>query len=156
MRELTLIEVYHPEFIDNEWQRVDHPTVRPIQQGAPELGWEGDNRLVVYLHKPSQTFMLWRLEHDGEYRAVAKLPPGASITPQSVNTCIRNLVRIDSRRGFDALADVEQEMAVQEQRIITARQEWISDFADKFHAALAWSHLPGVTHTRVRHARRKG
>ena len=156
MRELTLLGVYHPEFMDNEWQRVDHPTVEPLQRGNPTLGWDGDPRLVVYLHKPSQTFMLWRLENDNEYRAVAKLPPGASITPESMNACIRNLIRIDSRRGFNPLDDVEASMAAQDKAAESHRQAFIADFADKFHAALAWSHLPGVSHTRIRNARRKG
>lgn len=156
MRELTFARVMHPEFIDNEWVRVDHPVTDPIQDGAPDLGWEGDSRLVVYLHKPTQRFVLWRLEHDGEYRPTARLPEGASITPGSVNELIRNLVRIDQRRGFDPGLDV---VTKENARIVAqdkTRREWAADFADKFHAALAWSHLPGVHHTRLRQARRKG
>lgn len=154
-RELTLSAIYHPEFMGQEWQRVDHPTIAPIQRGEGTLGWEGDERLVVYLHKPSQSFMLWRLEHDGEYRPVAKLPPNASITPASVNTLIRNLVRIDQRRGFNPLADIEADMAAQDKAQAQRRQEWTAEFADKFRAALAWSHLPGFHHTRPRFARRR-
>lgn len=156
MRELTLSHVIHPEFIDNEWIRVDHPILNPIQDGAAELGWEGDIRLVVYLHKPTQTFVLWRLETDGEYRPTAQLPPGASISPESVNKLIRNLVRTDRQRGFNPGLDVikrENAQIVAQHKVF---QDASAEFADKFHAAMAWSHLPGVSHTRPRFARRKG
>jgi hypothetical protein len=74
-RELTLSTVYHPEHMDGGWQRVDHPTVEPFQKGAPDLGWEGDPRLVVYLCNPTKQFVLWRLEHDDEYRRVVVRTP---------------------------------------------------------------------------------
>lgn len=143
-RELTLATVTHPQFIDGGWIRVDHPTLDPLTQGEPTLGWEGDNRLVVYLHQPTQTFTLWRLEHDGEYRPVAKLPEGASITPESVNRLVSRLVEVDQRRGFDPYADVIRTQAIADRRAASDRQSWVSDFADKFHFALARTHLPGI------------
>ncbi len=104
-RELTLIRVDHPLNIDgDQWLRVDHPTLDPLTQGAPTLGWEGDPRLVVYLHGASKTFVLWRLEHDGEYRAVAALP--GEITPENINRLCARLVEIDTRSGFDAGQEV--------------------------------------------------
>lgn len=148
-RELTLTSVYHPEFID-DWQLVDHPTCRPLVNGAPDLGWEGDPRLAVYLHNESKTFVLWRLEAHGEYMPVARLQPGAPITPGSINSLIRNLIRIDSRRGFDALTEVEQAQTAHNAAIDTERREAVISMADKLHFGLAHSHLPGVDVTRPR------
>jgi type I restriction enzyme M protein len=60
----------------------------------------------VYLHNESKTFVLWRLEHDGEYRPACQLPPGQEITPGNISRLIQNLIRIDNRRGFDPAAAV--------------------------------------------------
>lgn len=143
-RELTLVGVHHPEFIDNDWQLVDHPTVRPIADGASDLGWEGDSRLAVYLCKPTQQFVLWRLEHDGEYRPVAQLPSGQAITPESVNRLCRRLVEIDQRRGFDPYQDVISTLEVAERTQRAEQTELISAAADKLLFGLSRSHLPGV------------
>ncbi len=141
-RELTLTSVEHPLFIDGDWIRVDHPTVKPLHDGAADLGWDGDPRLVIYLHQPSQVFVLWRLEADNTYRPVARIPD--AITPESMNTLIRRLVEVDQRRGFDPYADVVTKQnrleAVAEQR----RHDRSVDFADKFHFALSRTHLPGI------------
>lgn len=149
-RELTLHTVHHPLFIDNEWMLVEHPTVAPLQDGAPDLGWEGDPRLAVYLHKPTQTFVVWRLESNGEYLPVARFGIGQEITPASINQTIRDLIRVDSRRGFDPYADViarQDEVARDQAREQAA---YISDFADKLLYGLSRSHLPGIDVTRVR------
>lgn len=143
-RELTILAVHHPEFIGNDWQLVTHPTIAPLQQGAPDLGWEGDARLAVYLCKPTQQFVLWRLEGDNEYRPVAQLPAGASITPDSVNKLCRRLVEIDQRRGFDPYQDVISSIQKEEQAQEAAQQERVSEVADKLLFGLSRSHLPGV------------
>lgn len=143
-RELTLTAVHHPEFIGDEWQLVDHPTVQPIADGAPDLGWEGDARLAVYLCKPTQQFVLWRLEADNEYRPVAQLPSGQAITPESVNRLCRRLVEIDQRRGFDPYLDVIGTIEKVEKAEAAAQSERISEVADKLLFGLSRSHLPGV------------
>jgi hypothetical protein len=143
-RELTLTAVHHPEFIGDDWQLVDHPTVRPISDGAPDLGWEGDARLAVYLCKPTQQFVLWRLEADNEYRPVAQLPSGQPITPDSVNRLCRRLVEIDQRRGFDPYLDVITSIEKAEKDQAQAQQERIVQVADKLLFGLSRSHLPGI------------
>ncbi len=143
-RELTILAVHHPEHIGNDWQLVTHPTVAPLQDGAPDLGWEGDNRLAVYLCKPTQQFVLWRLEQDNEYRPVAQLPAGASITPDSVNKLCRRLVEIDQRRGFDPYLDVIQAIEKDEKEQADVQRERIGEVADKLLFGLSRSHLPGV------------
>lgn len=149
-RELTYAAVYHPEMIDGEWALVDHPTVRPLQNGDATLGWEGDTRLAVYLHLPSKTFMIWRLENDTTYRPVARLEPGAEITPASMCSAIRNLIRIDQRRGFVPLDEVEKVMALKAKHAETDRKDALDEFADKLHFGLAHSYLPGVDIVRPR------
>lgn len=149
-RELTLTTVYHPEHMEGGWQRVDHPTVAPFQDGAPDLGWEGDSRLVVYLCLPTQQFVLWRLEHDGEYRPVATLPSGASITPGNVNSVIERLIAADTRRGADAYTKIMKSIDDYERAQEVDRQAWLGDVADHLLWGLANSHLPGIDITRPR------
>ena len=154
VRELTLPGVVrHPEFIDGgTWRLVDHPTVRPLQDGASDLGWDGDPRLAVYLHLESETFVLWRLEASGEYLPVGRFGLGADITPASINATIRRLIEVDSRRGFDPYTDVIGKLAAQEATTAQTRQDALGEFADKFLYGLSRSHLPGVDITRVRNA----
>lgn len=147
-REVTLLGVHHPEFIDGEWERVDHPVVGPFADGAPDLGWEGDTRLVVYLHNPSKTFVLWRYEHDGQYRPVQPLP--YNLTPASVNETITNLIRTDQRRGFDAYQEVVDSQAAYDRAAANETKDRISDFADKLLYGLSRSHMPGVDVTVLR------
>ncbi len=150
VRELTLTTVRHPQFIGNDWQLVDQPTVRPLTDGAPELGWEGDPRLAVYLHKPAQAFVLWRLEANGEYMPVGHFGLGADITPAGINQTIRRLIEVDSRRGFDPGADVIGRIQADEAAAEKDRHAALEQFADKFLFGLSRSHLPGIDITRVR------
>lgn len=148
VREETLLTVWHPEFIGNDWQRVDHPVLAPLHNGAPDLGWEGDQRLVVYLHKPSQTFVLWRLEADGQYSPCMNLP--YTLSPQAVNETIRRLIDHDTRRGFDAYQSIIDAQELADRHREQDRMDAIVQFADKLHYGLSRSHLPGVWATRVR------
>ena len=144
-RELTLLNVVHPDTQDNgAWLRVDHPVLAPLFDGAPDLGWEGDSRLVVYLHLEAQTFCLWRLEANGEYMPVAHMPAGASLTNESVNKLITRLVEIDQRRGFDPYADVIATQDRVDAEAEARRKEWLSEFCDKFLFGAARQHLPGL------------
>ncbi len=143
LREATLLGVTHPEFIDEgAWQRVDHPVLSPLVEGNADYGWAGDERLVVYLHLESKTFVLWRLEHDAEYRTVAQL--SGTITPENVNRLCKRLVEVDTRRGFDAYQDVVGAQEAQDRAQAVEREAWVSQFADKLLFGLARSHLPGV------------
>ena len=150
VREQTLTTVIHPEYIGNDWQLVNHPTVRPLTDGTPELGWEGDPRLAVYLHKPAQAFVLWRLEANGEYMPVGHFGLGEDLTPAGINQTIRRLIEVDSRRGFDPGADVIGRVQADERAEEADRQAALEQFADKFLFGLSRSHLPGVDITYVR------
>jgi hypothetical protein len=153
VRELTIASVYHPEYLfDGALMRVDHPTVRPLVEGEPTLGWEGDPRLVIYLHLRVERFVLYRLEADGEYRGVAQLPAGAEITPESMNKLIARLVAVDTRRGYDAMTDLDKAEASVLRAKATDYQAELEQVADALHFGLARSHLPGIHHTRIRNA----
>lgn len=141
-REVTLLGVVHPLEIEGGWIRVDHPVLKPLSKGNPEAGFEGDERLVVYLHQPSETFVLWRLESDGEYRTVAAL--NGTINPENVNRLCTRLVEIDQRRGFDAYEDVMDAMDAEDAKRDARIAELASSFSDKLMFGLARSHLPGV------------
>ena len=71
-------------------------------------------------------------------------------TAASINSLIRNLVRIDSRRGFDAGAEVEAAQDAHNVALDQARRENVAAMADKLHYGLAHSHLPGVDISRPR------
>jgi hypothetical protein len=144
VRELTIVKVAHPEHIGNEWLLVDHPVIRPLQDGEPTLGWEGDSRLAVYLHKPSKTFVLWRLESNGEYLPISNYGIGESITPGTVNETIRDLIRTDSRRGFDPGADVFAKLDARDAENEYQHRQRVGATADKLLFALSKSHLPGI------------
>ena len=144
-RELTLLTVLHPDTIDGgEWVRVDHPVLAPLFDGAPDLGWEGDSRLVVYLHVQAQAFALWRLEADNEYRPVAHFTPGKSLTPEAVNGLIQRLVEIDQRRGFNPYDDVTAAQDKADAVAEANRQAWLREFCDKMLFGLARQHMPGI------------
>lgn len=144
-REVTILGNVHPEFLENgTLLRVDHPTVDPLTSGAPTLGWDGDSRLAIYLHLQSQRFILYRLESDGEYRGIARLPIGAEITPASINSLITRLIEIDSRRGFDPGADVEKAQAKAEKARLANLSAQIAEVGDKLHFGLARQYLPGI------------
>lgn len=150
IREETLLTVDHPEFIDGQWQRVDHPTCAPLQDGLPTVGWEGDPRLVVYLCLPTKQFVLWRLEATNEYLPVCALPSGGEITVQNIARLCARLVEIDTRRGHDAHQSVMDAIDTYERHQETDRQAWLGDVADRLLFGLANSHLPGISITRPR------
>ena len=152
MRELTLATVIHPDFLeDGTLMLVDHPTVAPLQDGAPDLGWEGDNRFAIYLHLADQRFIVYRLEHDNEYRGFARLPVGAELTPESINSLIGRIIAGDTRRGADPVGDIVRAQAAWERDRVREQTAQIADIADKLHWGLARSHLPGLDITRPRH-----
>ena len=123
---------------------------RPLTEGEPSLGWEGDSRLVIYLHLKNQNFVLFRLEADNDYKPIAKLPTGRPLDQAQINSLIVNLIKHDHRRGFDPYEEI---MAAQEKiRADEAqvRADQMAQLGDKIHWGLARSYLPGIDITRPR------
>lgn len=105
MRELTLTtnEIAHPQTLpDGSAVWIESGIREKLQQGAPELGWEGDPRLEVYLG-PGNCLYVWRLEGDGAYRLVSRSKPGVGLDER----LIHHLVSHDTRRGVDPKDSVD-------------------------------------------------
>ena len=124
--------------------RVDHPTVRPLSEGAPDLGWEADPRWAIYLHLQDKRFVVYRLEHDNEYRGFARLPEGQELTPESINQLILRIIAGDSRRGADPVAEIVRAQAEWQRDRDRENRAFIGDLADKLMWALSRQHLPGL------------
>lgn len=106
VREITYApgELIHPTVKDgrNLWISPEvERLIHKLHYGDPTLGWEGDPRLALY--RDGESWVLERLEADGQYRVVCRSRPGLSLDER----LIQRLVEHDHRRGFDpsTLAD---------------------------------------------------
>lgn len=100
MREATLTNLVHPEFVDGRqlWIEPDVAGVlHRLHYGDPTKGWEGDPRLAVYYDPRAKVWELTRYEADGQYRLVARSKPGVRFNESLIDA----LVARDVRRGFD-------------------------------------------------------
>jgi hypothetical protein len=132
--------VPHPEFLELGGHlalvRVDHPVLRPVFHGAPDLGWEGDHRLAVYSWPARNSFVLVRLERDGEYSIVTAQQSVQMLSPGDVNRMIRWLVSHDATKGFDAAKAVLEADA----RAEAAAEQRVAEWAEEEMAPrLAWA-----------------
>lgn len=156
MRELTLVGVAHPEFLEEgQYLLVDHPITAPLTEGDPTLGWEGDSRLAIYLHLENKNFVLFRLEHDNEYRAVARLPEGRVLDQQQMNLLIKRLVEHDVRRGFDPYQEIVKTQEAIEKDLRRNQHDQNIELGDKLHWAFAHSYVPGFDICRPRQVPKK-
>ena len=137
----------HPEFLalGDELAMVlvqDQPdATRPIVFGSPSHGWGGDPRMAVYYDprggRDQGAYVIARLCDDGEYRLIMEMRANdRPLSPAGVNLVVRRLVEIDSRRGFDAHADVvaHNDRVEAEQR--RRNDEWVTE---EIAPRLAWA-----------------
>lgn len=115
-RELTLARVVHPDHLvigDCHLTLIDDPLVAPIGDGYAPLGWEGDRRLALYVDRRRGSWVLVRLEADQQYRIAARTDVVAqALAPVDiVGHLISFLVTHDSRRGYDAVAEIDRHNA---------------------------------------------
>lgn len=124
----------HPDFIEGAAVLVDQTAMddllRRLQHGDPTRGWEGDPRLVLAYHKPSQTWELHRAEGGG-YSLVARSKPGMPFPGNIIDA----LVERDGRRGFDAKKYVDDHNAAQRKAEEAAQTAYNTQFAER----LAWA-----------------
>lgn len=139
--EPTLARVDHPETLRvdsidgvTHLQRVDHPAVRPLQDGLPAVGWEGDTRLCMYVDLRANVWVLMRLEADFQYRTVTVSPMGRQLNDEEINKLCLRLVLHDTRRGFKPKEAVDAHNASVDKEKKAASDEHIEQVADK----LAW------------------
>lgn len=96
--------------------------IRKLHYGDPTAGWEGDERLSLWLVE-GDVWELWRVEEDGREVIVCRSKPG-----EDIQGLIPFLVQHDMRRSrnpfdlnkFIADADRAQEDAANEQAAIAA------------------------------------
>jgi hypothetical protein len=118
------------------------PTLKPIWEGDPLLGWEGDERLRVYVCPRRVTWELVRLEANGSYSSLVRFVEGAFRLPEMVGQWVIWLVTHDGRRGFDMLAAQDAEEAkVEHDREQTFTEKLTEEIQPQLRSAL---HKDGV------------
>lgn len=99
----------HPDWLVIGRRRlrlVDDPVTRPIQDGHPTLGWDGDARMALYIDTLAGEWVLVRLEFDEVYRITTSTSFMAQHLSATdvVGQLIVWLIDHDGRRGFDPYA----------------------------------------------------
>jgi hypothetical protein len=66
-----------PELHNGELLWVNRDVVDKITYGDPVIGWEGDDRLAVFLEcRNPEIWAIYRLEDDNKWRHVVRTEPG--------------------------------------------------------------------------------
>lgn len=140
MRENTLGRVHHPDPLlvagRAPLTRIDDPVAARCQKGDPTFGWEGDERLQLYLDQRAREWVLVRLEHDGVYRVTLTAPAGFHSAFDVVAEMVLALVRTDVRRGFDPHAEVVASHERVDRAREAAHRELVEETADRMASAL--------------------
>lgn len=114
MREATLTAVRFPDQLRVEAGRgparvvhlVDDPIVDRLRDGDPVFGWDGDNRLALYLDVPAGMWELWRYEATGVLEVVTRFPTDRYSATAIIPAAILWLREHDTRRSFDPFVAV--------------------------------------------------
>ena len=113
------------------------PTLRPLWEGDPTLGWEGDTRLRVYVCPNRASWELVRYEANGTYSSLCRFVEGTYRVPEMVGQWLIWLVTHDGRRGFDVLAAQDAEEAkVEHDREQTFTEKLTEEIEPRFNHAL--------------------
>lgn len=100
--ESTVGRVDHPVLLDGG-VLIDDAVADRLQRGDPTVGWEGDPRLALYLHRGRRQWELWRLEVDGRYRPSVTLSTEGRRGIDAVGELLVWLVTHDGRRGYKVI-----------------------------------------------------
>ena len=119
----------HPEVHEGRLLWIDRDIVAKIQGGDPVLGWEGDDRLAVYLEAETPdgpVWALWRLEEDNVYRHVVRTEPGVPFDERVIHWLIAHDKR---RKGPDFNLDeiVKKHNDQIDAKIEADRNEYIAE-----------------------------
>lgn len=145
-RENHLGRVVHPDPLRlgvRTLELIDDPLVRPLQDGYPPLGWEGDPRMALYVDRRTRQFLLVRLEHDGVYR-IEKTTTPVSATIGVVDLVARliaDVVAEDHHRGHDpytAVTAANDRVEAEADRHI---EEWAADQAHRLRRAFGYGRI---------------
>jgi hypothetical protein len=134
-REATLGRVDHPDPLrldtGRELELIVDPLADKLAKGDSILGWEGDERLALYVDRRGRTWELFRLEHDGLYRGVMRFPAEQWRGPDVVAEMIVQLIASDTRRGFDPFAAIERHQTELERAKAAEREAFYDEAADR-------------------------
>lgn len=141
--------VDHPTFLRfgaDLLAHVEDPTVEPIRAGHLAFGWEGDQRLGLYVNARRARWELCRLEADGSYRSILRVPDTMSAT-DLVGFVVGWLVTHDVRRGYDPLDEIVAHEKAKERAEDSAWADESLQLADQLHHSLLKDigHLEGGT-----------
>lgn len=129
-RETTYDRVAHPDVLTigkRSLLLVDEPLTRPIQDGHPTLGWEGDARFALYIDGRTKQWVLVRLEADGVYRITTETDMGAvgKGAIDVVGELIVFLVTHDQRRGFDVIRAIDSHNEARERDLDRRHSDFV-------------------------------
>lgn len=115
----------------------DQPVLDRLYFGAPDLGWQGDPKIAVYAWPKRDTFVVLRLLAGDEYHTIMQIRGLRPLSPSSVNRVIRQLVKIDTHRGFDPHAEILANNAKVDAAFERRNDEWIDE---EIAPRLAWAY----------------
>lgn len=111
------------------------PVADKLAKGDPTMGWEGDERLALYINPLWALWEIWRLEHDNVMRLVMRLDASRR-GPEVVALAIAKLVQTDTRRGFDVTEAIDKANRDHEAAKDKKAAEVNEEFADRLGHAL--------------------
>lgn len=106
---------------------ISDPFADPLWKGEPILGWEGDNRLALYLAPRQATWALVRYCEDRSLQVIKTVPatPGSAVNV--VGELIGFLLGHDSRRGVNPIAEAAAHNDAQVARVDANLERWVSE-----------------------------
>lgn len=136
-REETPQRLWHPEWVAGMRYWTDgsvEAVMDRVHFGDQVKGWEGDPRLALYAQdtEAGRVWELLRLEHDGQYRLVARSAPNVPFDDRIVD----ELIARDRRRGFDVGTTVASANELREREADRRMAELDAETSDRLaHAA---------------------
>lgn len=101
----------------------DH-LIKPLREGKPELGWEGDDQLMLVFARIEQRWELWR--HDpatGKDVPMFAAPPGRELNEDAINQLIRWLVDGDTHRRGNSSEEILRRALEHNEKLIKDRED---------------------------------
>lgn len=126
---------------------IDSDLIDALHNGYAPLGWEGDPLLFLAWNRATQRIELWRhnLNRDGKPGLVMRSKPGQRTADMNL---IRFLVEHDTRRGYDAAADIAKHNAKVRQDHLDAQRDKMGEAAERLYHGFQkdiGQHLTGST-----------
>ena len=130
-----------PELHEGELLWVNRDVIDKITNGDPVLGWEGDDRLAVFLEdKELEVWALYRLEDDNQWRHVVRTEPGIPFDERIIHwLCQHDMRRKPADFDLDALVKEHNDKVDADKQ--AAQDEYIAEeLAPRLQRALRLDH----------------